>query len=155
MKTSRNQRAAGFTLIEMIAVLALTAIILIFAAMLLVTSVQVFITGMNAAEDSQKAQVAMNRLVKELTWARAGTVVTDGPSVEWTSYHPERIAAGTQIASWDGTPGSDLLLEGRPLLDNVGAFQVSTTVDTVVISFRSARSPGVTHTTRIHPRYEQ
>jgi prepilin-type N-terminal cleavage/methylation domain-containing protein len=73
MKTHRQNRA-GFTLIEVIAVLALTGIALVFTAMLLVTSTNVFISNKGAAEDSQKIQVAMNRLVKELTFAGAGTV---------------------------------------------------------------------------------
>ena len=155
MKMGTDSRA-GFTLVEMAAVLVLTGLVLVFAAMLLVTSTQVFINSMAAAEDSQKVQVAMNRLVKELTWARSDTVATpDGRTVEWRSYHPERIAAGTQVATWDGTSGSELLLEGRPLLDNVGTFEITTSGDAIDITFRSARSPGVTHTTRIHPRYEQ
>lgn len=50
--------------------------------MLLVTSTGVFFSNKEAAEDSQKIQVAMNRLVKELTFAGAGTVaVTDGRTV--------------------------------------------------------------------------
>jgi len=147
---------AGFTLIEMAAVLVLTALALVFAAMLLVTSTEIFLSSRDAAEDSQKIQVAMNRLVKELTWARAGTVATpDGRTVQWMTYHAERIAAGAQVAVWDGTPGSDLLLQGTPLLDNVGAFVVSSTADTVDITLRSTRSPGVTHRTIVHPRYEQ
>ena len=154
MNTQGNKRA-GFTLIEMIGVLILTGLTLVFAAMLLVTSVQVFINSLAAAEDSQKAQIAMNRLVKELTWAQTGSVSADGQSVSWNSYHPERLAAGEQVATWDGTPGSDLLLQGTPLIDNVGAFEVSTSGDAIDITLRSARSPGVTHTTRVHPRYEQ
>ena len=81
MRKFSNSRA-GFTLIEMAAVLVLTALALVFAAMLLVTSTEIFLSSRDAAEDSQKIQVAMNRLIKELTWARAGTVATpDGRTV--------------------------------------------------------------------------
>lgn len=152
---NRRARNVGFTLMEVVAVLVLTALALVFTAMLLVTSTEVFISSRNATEDSQKVQVAMNRLVKELTFASLGTVaILDGQTVQWTSSHPERSGAGAQLATWDGTPGSDLLLQGTPLMDDVGHFAVSSTADSVTITLRSVRSPGVTHTTIVHPRYE-
>lgn len=153
MRTPHQSRA-GFTLIEVIAVLILTAIALVFAAMLLVTSTEVFISNKDAAEDSQKIQVAMNRLVKELTFAGAGTVaITDGRTVQWTSVHPDRFGEA-QSATWNGTSGTNLTLQGAPLLDNVDAFIISSTADSISITLRSSRSIGVTHSTIVHPRYE-
>jgi len=154
MKTHCPNRA-GFTLIEVIAVLALSGIALVFTAMLLVTSTKVFISNKGAAEDSQKIQVAMNRLVKELTFADAGTVgVTDGRTVQWTSSHPDRLGEA-ETATWNGTSGSSLTLQGAALLDNVSVFAVSSTADTITITLRSTRSDGVSNTTMIHPRYDQ
>ncbi len=153
MKTNCQNRA-GFTLIEVAAVLLLTSLALVFAAMLLVTSTGVFISNQEAAEDSQKIQVAMNRLVKELTFAGAGTVVvTSGRTVQWTSRHPERFGE-VETVTWNGTSGSDLTLQDVALLDNVGLFAVSSTVDTITLTLRSARSDGVAHTMIVHPRYE-
>ena len=153
------QNRPGFTLIEVIAVLALTAIGLVFAAMLFVTSTEIFISSKDAAEDSQKIKIAMNRLVKELTFAGEGTVdILDGRTIRWTSRHPDRFGQpGT--ATWNGTSGSTLDLfttsrVGAPLLDNVSAFTVSSTSDTITITLRSTRSDGVEHTTVIHPRYD-
>ena len=149
------QNRAGFTLIEVVAVLALTGISLVFTAMLLETSTKIFISSKDAAEDSQKIQVAMNRLIKELTFASDGTVVvTDGRTVQWTSSHPERVGAA-EIATWDGTSGSSLMLEGTALLDNISLFTISSTADTITITLRSTQSEGVTHTTIVHPRYDQ
>lgn len=156
---SHFQSRAGFTLIEIVAVLILTAIVLVFAAMLLVTSTGVFISNKNAAEDSQKIQVAMNRLVKELTYAGAGTVmITDGQKIEWTSRHPDQFDVPV-MAELDGT---NLTLGEVALLDNVSAFTVSSaadpatthTVDLITITLRSSRSAGVIHTTIVHPRYD-
>ncbi len=155
MKCHHRNRAAGFTLIEVVAVLILTSLAFVFTAMLLVTSTGVFISNKEAAEDSQRIQVAMNRLVKELTYAGAGTlVVPDGRTVQWTSRHPERFGEA-QTATWDGNSGSDLTLQGAVLLDNVSAFTVSSpTPAGITITMRSTRSSGVAHTTTVHPRYD-
>ena len=148
------QYRAGFTLIEVVAVLILTSLALVFVGMLLVTSVGVFISNKEAVEDSQKIQIAMNRLVKELTYASAGTVViTNARTVQWTSRHPDRFGEA-ETATWDGTSGSNLTLQGAALLDNVSIFTVTSTVDTITITLRSTRSAGVTHTTIVHPRYD-
>lgn len=37
--------------------------------------------------------------------------------------------------------------------DNVGAFQILSTTDSITITLRLSRSPGVTHTMTVHPRY--
>ena len=150
----KNARQNGFTLIEVIAVLILSSLIFVFTAMLLVTSTGIFISSKEAAEDSQKIQAAMNRLVKELTYAGIGTVVvTNGRTVSWTSRHPERFGE-VEAATWNGTSGTNLTLQGAALLDNVGTFSVSSTADTITITLRSARSAGVGHTTTFHPRYD-
>ncbi|BCX46866.1 hypothetical protein HAHE_07740 [Haloferula helveola] len=151
---TRDRTCSGFSLIEIIAVLVLSSLALVFAAMLLVTSTGIFISNKEAAEDSQKIQAAMNRLVKELTYAGSGTVVvSNGRTVQWTSNHPERFG-DAQTATWDGATGSNLTLQGAILLDNVDLFAVSSTADTVTISMRSANSNGVTHSTIVHPRYD-
>ena len=149
-----DQNRPGFSLIEVVAVLVLTSLIVVFVAMLLVTSTGVFLSDKMAAEDSQKIQVAMNRLVKELTYAGTGTVlVSNGRTVQWVSRHPDR-SGEVEIATWNGLSGSSLTLQGVVLLDNVDVFAVSSTADTITISMRSTRSDGVTHTTIIHPRYD-
>ncbi|MGK0240694.1 MAG: prepilin-type N-terminal cleavage/methylation domain-containing protein [Candidatus Pelagisphaera sp.] len=151
MRTHFKSRA-GFTLIEIIAVLILTSLALVFTAMLLVTSTEVFISNKEAVEDSQKIRVAMNRLVKELTFAGTGSVtITGGRTIQWTSQHPDQFGVA-ETATWNGTSGTNLTLQGAPLLDNVGAFQILSTTDSITITLRSSRSPGVTHTTTVHPR---
>jgi prepilin-type N-terminal cleavage/methylation domain-containing protein len=158
MKIKARNRA-GFTLIEVVAVLVLGGITLAFGSMLFVTSVGTFVDSKNAVEDSQKIQVAMNRLVKELTFAGEGTVVvTNGRTLQWISRHPDRFGEPA-TATWDGADGSSLKLfttglRGYELLDNVHAFEVSLTADTVTITLKSTRSDGVAHTMTIHPRYD-
>lgn len=153
----KNRR--GFTLVEVISVLVLSGIGLAFMGMLFVTSTGIFIGSKQAAEDSQKAQIAMNRLVKELTFAGKNTVVvTNGRTIQWISRHPDRFGEPT-TATWNGTSGSNLRLfttglRGYDLLDNVGVFAVSMTSETITITLASSRSDGVQHTVTIHPRYE-
>lgn len=145
----------GFTLIEVVAVLILTSLVSVFGAMLLTTFTGVFIGNKEAAEDSQKIQIAMNRLVKELTFAGAGTlIVSNSQSVQWTSHHPDRFGE-TQTASWDGTSGGTLTLQGAVLLDNIAAFSISSPNSTeITITLQSTRSNGAAHTTTVHPRYD-
>lgn len=146
MKTHYQDRA-GFTLIEVVAVLILTSLAFVFASMLLVTFTGVFISNKEAVEDSQKIQVAMNRLVKELTYASNPS--SSVGTVSWTSSHPERSGEPQQTAT---LTGSNLTLQGAVLLDNVSAFTVTSTAGKITISLTSARSSGVTHTTIVHPR---
>ena len=161
MKIQFRNRA-GFTLIEMVATLALAGVVLVFAAMLLETSTKVFINSKEAAEDSQKIQIAMNRLVKELTFAGAGTLVIsdNGQTIQWTSKHPDRFGA-TGTVTWNGTSGSDLDFittgfQNSALLDNVSLFTVSTTAaGAVTITLKTRESDRIAHTRTFHPRYDQ
>lgn len=157
------QNRGGFTLIEVVATLVLTSIVLVFAGMLVVTSTRIFLDSKHAAEDSQKMQVAMNRLVKELTYAGVGTVsIPNSRTVSWTSHHPERFGEPGSV-TWNGTAGSNLQfftssLQGSVLLDNVSEFSISSTPstsDTITVTLRSTRSPGVAHTMVVHPRYDR
>lgn len=157
MKTSKQQRRNGFTLLELVAVLILTAISLAFSAMLIVTTTSVTVENKHAVEDSQKIQAAMNRLVKELTFAKSGTiVVANGRSIQWTSRHPGRLGESGTV-SWDGVFGSNIGLStpglpGAVLLDNAAVFSVSATSDSISLTMKSARAPGVEHSMVIHPR---
>jgi len=115
----------GFTLIETIGVLVLLGISAVFAGMMLSSSVQRFSLEKEAAAMTQKTEAAMARIVKELTWADPASVtITDGGQrIEWQSRHPDRADDGTQVLSWNGNSGSELQLDGQPLLDNVDRFE--------------------------------
>ena len=153
------QRAKGFTLVEVISVLVLGGMALIFASMLFVTSTNIFVDSKNAAKDSQKLQAVLNRLVKELTFAKQGTVVvTNGRTIQWVSNHPDHLGQPATV-TWNGTSGSSLRLFTTSLfsfemLDTVGVFQVSSTADTITITLSSSQSEGVQLSTTVHPRYD-
>ena len=154
MRTPKKRKRAGFTLIELVAALALSGMALVFTAMLLTISTSIYISSSHTMEDSQKFQVALNRLVKELTFAAAGTVeASSAGALQWTSSHPDRLAE-SMVATWDGASGSELYLQGVPLVDNVGSFSVSIAADSITVALEASRSPGLQYSSTIHPRYE-
>lgn len=152
--TSLRRPRSGFTLLEVVAVLALLSIALVFGSMLFVTTTGNYVATKDAVVDGQKIQVAMNRLVKEFTYADEGTIViTNGRTVQWTCAHPDR-AGETGIVTWDGRPGSNLTLNGQVLLDQVNSFEVSSTTDSISLTLNSSNSIGISHTSIVHPRYD-
>ncbi len=158
IQNRKRERRAGFTLLEVTAVLILTGIGVVVAVMLIETMFRVSLGNRNAVSDSQKIQVAMNRLVRELTYAEAGSVIlTNNRTIQWKSDHPDRLDETTTV-TWNGQIGSDLIFnkagfQGVALLSNVGGFSVSSTADSITLTMQSERSIGVEHTMTIHPRY--
>lgn len=153
MISSRHHQP-GFTLFEIVAVLVVIGLGLAFGAMMFTSITNNNFASKDAVEDGQKVQAAMNRLVKELTYAgRETVVVTGNRSIQWTSQHPERLGE-VSSASWNGNPGSGLTLNGTPLLDRVELFLVSSTADSITVTLSSSGSPGLKHTTVVHSRYE-
>jgi len=63
----RPSRPTGFTLIEMIVVLLLLGIVGVILSNVIVSSVQNYIFARNSDQISQKTQMAMARIVGELT----------------------------------------------------------------------------------------
>lgn len=161
---TRPSKKGGFSLIEIIGTLVLMGIAGIFGWMLIATAMQSYIHGREGAKDSQKIQVAMNRLIRDLTWVETDTLAAedDPPTLTWVSSHPAR-SDDTQRVSWDGEPGSHLLLNNNvllnnndvPLIDGVVSFQVTVAGAYVEISLATSRAPGIIQTTRIFPRYTE
>lgn len=127
--------AGGFTLIEMIASLAIVAILAVIAGMGLVQITEGYLLSRTGAEMAQKAQLAMGRMVKEfnhLTDVSAGSSL----SISFESFHADEVLDTTRSysISWNGTVGDDLLLTCRdcpdgtpmePLVDQVTAFDIN------------------------------
>jgi prepilin-type N-terminal cleavage/methylation domain-containing protein len=124
--------AEGFTLIEMIASLAIVAMLAAVAGIGLVQLTEGFILSRTGAETAQKAQMAMMRMVKEFNHivdVQAGSSL----SLRFDSYHADDpldpIHAYT--ITWNGTAGDPLLLTcldcpggplSAPLVDQVVSF---------------------------------
>jgi len=125
----------GFTLIEMIASLAIVAILAAIAGIGLVQITEGFVLSRTGAEMAQKAQSAMARMTKEfdhITDVSAGSSL----SIRFESFHADEAIDTIRsfTISWNGTAGDDLILTchdcpgGNPaavLVDKVAAFDVN------------------------------
>ncbi len=119
IKNTRNKRldARGFTLIEVIATLVLITIIATMAGLGIVEITKQYLFAQKAGETAQVSQVAMARMVKELTLIRSGT------SAGATSITFSTPAAAGRTISWTGgNSGSfvkPILMNSQPLIENV------------------------------------
>lgn len=114
---SRKTNEKGFTLIEIVVTLLLVGITAALAGMWIISVTNGYIFTRNNMETTQKAQLAMTRLVKEF---KAITAVGSN-SANSISYTRSDIALGS-VTSTVALSGSELQLNGNALADNVNEF---------------------------------
>ncbi len=126
---------AGFTLIEMIASLAIVGILAAIAGIGLVQLTEGFFLSRSGAGSAQKSQLAMTRMVKEFNHI---IDVTGGSSqsITFDSFHADEVLDSRRsfTISWNGSAGDPLLLAcldctggtiSEPLIDNVVTFDLA------------------------------
>ena len=130
-----QRRQCGFTLIEMIASLAIVAILAAIAGIGLVQITEGFVLSRTGAEMAQKVQLAMARMEKEfdhITDVSAGSSL----SIRFDSFHADDPLDSIRSfsISWNGTAGDNLLLtchdcpggsQTEPLVDQVTGFAIN------------------------------
>ena len=119
----QNSRIAGYTLIEVIMVLALTGILTAVAGMTIVTMTQGFVTARTNADTAQKAELAMSRIVREFQVLSSVSIGTDRSIT-----YEFRDTAGvlvTHTLSWNGGANDPIQLDADTLTDDVNNFQLS------------------------------
>lgn len=113
---------AGFTLIEIIAVLILTGVLAAMVGSGLAAAVQGYLVARESSALSQKAQLALNRLTREY---RLCYDCDDGTLDQFTNFLGERTIT---------LENSRLLLDGDPLVDRVAAFRLQADDDIIKIT---------------------
>ena len=111
----KNQH--GFILIELIAVLVLTGIIATFAALFFTTGFTGYQDSKTTSEGALNAQMALDRITLELRYI---TNFTSNPTS--ISYSNVKLT-GTRTINYNG---SDILINGNMLLEDVSTFNLST-----------------------------
>lgn len=110
--TSKNNSKSGFTLIEVIVSLILVGVMAAIAGMGIVSATRAFIFAKEAAEISQKSQLAMNRISKSITnWISVST----NPAPSATSLTLTRndvITGGTITETYSYSNGTLSLTSG-------------------------------------------
>jgi prepilin-type N-terminal cleavage/methylation domain-containing protein len=109
----------GFTLIEVIVTLVLVGITAALAGMWIVSVANGYIFAKMNASTTQKAQLAMTRLVKEFAAIQSVTTPTSGTQITYT--RTDSSLSGTVDGSVT-TNGSLLQLNGNTLTDSVSEF---------------------------------
>lgn len=135
MTALKTALQGGFTLIEMIASLAIVGVLAAIAGIGLVQITEGYLLSQAGAESAQKAQLAMSRMVKEFNYI---TDVSGGSShsITFDSFHADEAVDTIRSfsISWNGTVGDPLLLTcldcpggnvTEPLVDSVVTFDLA------------------------------
>lgn len=147
-----SKKRNGFSLLEIIAILTLLGIGLSFGAILFTTLTQNYVASRSAVEKGQNLQAAMNRLIKELTFSQATSILISGTSqMQWHSNHPQNMDQKNSLI-WKGGSGASLLLNGKALLDDVDLFEVSSSNNLITLQLRCVGAEAITLTSIIEPR---
>jgi prepilin-type N-terminal cleavage/methylation domain-containing protein len=139
MTKKQHRQQQGFTLIEMIAVLVIVSILATLAGLGIVAGVQGYMFSKDNAAISEKAQLAIARINRELLECSTCSG-TSGPVVVpfYNNLPGQRSIqlSGGNIVISDGT-NTDILL------DNVASFTMTYNSDkSITVRFQSSKQPG-------------
>lgn len=112
MKPFNNKNSDGFTLIEVIAVMVILGIMAATLSLVIMEGVGNFIFARDANQLSQKAQLALARINKELIDATVITPDATGKKIDYT-------AASDKTSYTIEIKNTQIQLNGNALLDNV------------------------------------
>ncbi len=126
---------AGFTLIELIAVVVILGIVSVFAGFFLSTGMRGNLMAKQAQENAQKGQIALQRIALELRDVNGGpgagntTPIVTASSIQYTS--SQAALDGTRTLAYNAisdqitlTPASGV---AHPLLDDVASCTMNST----------------------------
>jgi prepilin-type N-terminal cleavage/methylation domain-containing protein len=144
----KENRQKGFTLIEMIAVLVIVGILAAFAGLGIVAAVQGYVFSKDNAAISEKAQLAISRINRELLECYNCSGVSGSVSMPIMNPLGDRYfrlnAGNIQIsannASWD------------TLIDKVSSFSLAYNADKNIVVTMSLTGVTNSFSTKVYPR---
>lgn len=138
MADKKHLTEQGFTLIEMIVVMVLVGILAAGAGLGIVTMAQGYIFSKDNAEVSEKAQLAMARISRELLECYDCNATSGNVGTFNNTIGPRLIQhIGTNIVISDGSAVPDVLM------DNVSIFtMVYNSNKSITVTIRSSKQPG-------------
>ena len=113
------KRESGFTLVEMIATLVLVSLLAVVAGMGLIKGLEGYLFVKDTTVVTQKAQIALERMRRELVEVSNITSVS-GPPVVLAFSTP----SGSRTITHN-TGNAEILLDNDTLVDNVNSFNVA------------------------------
>ncbi|MGE4264985.1 MAG: type II secretion system protein [Desulfovibrio sp.] len=126
---------AGFTLIELIAVVVILGIVAVFGGLFLSTGMRGNLMAKQAQEDAQRGQIALQRIALELRDVNGGpgagntTPIVTASSIQYTS--SQAALDGTRTLAYSAASGQITLTPAsgaaHPLLHKVTSCSMSST----------------------------
>ncbi|TFH15358.1 MAG: type II secretion system protein [Lentisphaerales bacterium] len=118
----RKSSKDGATLVELIVTLVIIAVIGALAAGMFVTTVRSFMQTREQAHAAEKAQLAMNRVLRELLMV-TNMVSGTSQAVVFDTLNSAGYPVNHTIA-WSGTQSDPLLVDANTLTDDVNLFRL-------------------------------
>lgn len=143
----QHRQRKGFSFLEIVAVLVIIGIVSAVAGLGLTGATQAYLSGRNHVENAQKAQLVMNRIVKEFFYPVNTPVITDGGNTL-------TFSRGTGVAiQWDGNSGGNLTLNGQLFCAGVQAFNASAQADgSTRVALTLSSATAVEYAVNLFPR---
>ena len=107
----------GFSLIEMMVVIAILGIIVLGLVTFFTGGARSWVAGQSQLEAQRNARQAMDRMVREIREGELIEGISDEKYIEVS--FPDSFAKSNVIFSWSGAPGDPLIRSSIPLINDV------------------------------------